>query len=167
MNLYVLRHGQAVEPGEGGISRDADRPLTPKGERRTWLAGEAMRSLELSLDLVLTSPYKRTLQTAEIVVKVLKLEKHLRVTETLGPGSSARRLIDLINRHSPAPGNVLVVGHEPGLSELISALIFGESTGGIVMKKGALCKLEVPVLRYTRCARLEWLLTAPQLCLMT
>lgn len=167
MNLYLLRHGLATEPGEGGIKRDSDRPLTAKGERRTCRAGEAMRAMDLSFDLVLTSPYKRARQTAEIIADALDARERLHVAETLAPGGNSRRLIESINRRDPRPGEVLLVGHEPGLSELISVLVFGDATGGIVMKKGGLCKLEISSLTHSRCARLEWLLTARQLCSLT
>lgn len=167
MNLYLLRHGLATEPGEGGITRDSDRPLTVKGERRTGRAGEAMRAMDLSFDLILTSPYKRARQTAEIIADALDAKERLHVAETLAPGGNSRRLIESINRREPRPGEVLLVGHEPGLSELISVLVFGDATGGIVMKKGGLCKLEISSLSHSRCARLQWLLTAQQLCSLT
>jgi phosphohistidine phosphatase len=54
-------------------------------------------------------------------------------------------------------------GHEPQLSKLISYLIAGNSGLAVTMKKGGLCKLDVPRLRYARAAALEWLLTPSQL----
>ena len=66
MNLYLLRHGIAVERGTPGLDKDADRSLTPKGERRLWRITEAMEALKLSFDLILSSPYLRARQTAEI-----------------------------------------------------------------------------------------------------
>jgi len=56
MNLYLLRHGLAVEPGTDGFSKDSDRPLTPKGERKLWKTAQAMEDLELSFDWILCSP---------------------------------------------------------------------------------------------------------------
>jgi len=58
---------------------------------------------------------------------------------------------------------VLVVGHEPGLSRLISVLTSGQARTSIDLKKGALCKLTAAALEYDRCATLEWLLTSRQL----
>ena len=52
---------------------------------------------------------------------------------------------------------VLLVGHEPGLSRLISVLLSGKQSLAITMKKGGICKLVMPGLRYGRCASLEWL----------
>ena len=88
MNLYILRHGIAVDHGTPGFSNDADRPLTPEGERKLQRIAKAMQALDLGLDLILTSPYLRARQTAEGVAEVLKLRKKLEFTYTLTPGGS-------------------------------------------------------------------------------
>ncbi len=166
MNLYILRHGLAVEPGTPGYARDADRPLTPEGEQKLGQIAEAMGAQELSFDLILSSPYVRARQTAEIVAKGLKLRKRLEFSETLTPSGSFKKLIELLNRIDPEPENVLLVGHEPYLSELISLLVCGNAGGRVVLKKGGLCKLAAEFLEPSRCALLEWLLTPKQMALM-
>ena len=75
MKLYILRHGIAVEPGTPGYETDADRPLTSEGERKMRQIAGAMEALELSFDLILSSPYLRARQTAEIVAEVLTARK--------------------------------------------------------------------------------------------
>src|SRR5258708_7959635 len=65
-----------------------------------------------------------------------------------------------------APGEVLLVGHEPNLSELISLLVSGDARLSITMKKGGLCKVSAEILAARRCASLEWLLTPKQMGLM-
>ena len=167
MNLYVLRHGIAVEPGTPGYERDADRPLTPEGERKLWRIAEAMEALELSFDLILSSPYLRALQTAEIVAKALKGRKKVELSESLTPGGSTKKLVELLNRVQPSPESVLLVGHEPYLSGLISLLVSGDAGFAVVMKKGGLCKLSTESLKPGRCAALEWLLTPKQMALMS
>jgi phosphohistidine phosphatase len=167
MNLYVLRHGIAVEPGTPGYERDADRPLTPEGERKLRQIAEAMEALELSFDLILSSPYLRALQTAEIVAKALKGRKKVELSESLTPGGSTRKLVELLNRVQPSPESVLLVGHEPYLSGLISLLVSGDAGFAVVMKKGGLCKLSTESLKPGRCAALEWLLTPKQMALMS
>jgi phosphohistidine phosphatase len=167
MNLYVLRHGIAVEPGTPGYERDADRPLTPEGERKLRQIAEAMEALELSFDLILSSPYLRALQTAEIVAKALKGRKKVELSESLTPGGSTRKLVELLNRVQPSPESVLLVGHEPYLSGLISLLVSGDAGFAVVMKKGGLCKLSTESLKSGRCAALEWLLTPKQMALMS
>ena len=166
MNIFILRHGIAVEPGTHGFENDADRPLIPKGERRLRSTAAAMKKLELSFDLILSSPFVRAKQTAEIVATELKLKKRIEFFEGLVPGGNPRALIHALNELKPAPENLLLVGHEPSLSRLISLLVSGEPDAAIEMKKGGLCKLEVWELWHGQCARLAWLLTPLQMELM-
>ena len=145
MNLYILRHGIAVEPGTPGYEKDADRPLTPEGEHKLLQIAKAMDALDLSFDVILSSPYVRARQTAD---------------------SNPKKLVNLLTHLQPLPEKVLLVGHEPFLSGLISLLVFGQVTLAVVMKKGGLCKLSTGALKTGRCASLEWLLTPKQMALM-
>jgi len=166
MNLYLLRHGLAVEPGAPGYAKDSARPLTPEGERKLRRIGKAMKAQDLSFDLILSSPYVRARQTAEIVAEALGLRKRLECTEDLTPGGSRRSLIASLNQRKPQPEEVLLVGHEPYLSEFISLLLSGETDLPVVMKKGGLCKLSIPAIEHGQCASLEWLLTPRQMTQM-
>ena len=166
MKLYVLRHGIAVEPGTPGYATDADRPLTPEGERKLRQIAKAMEALELSFDLILSSPYLRARQTAEIVAEVLKARKKLELSDCLMPGGSTKKLVELLKGLHPCPESVLLVGHEPYLSGLISLLVSGREAFAVIMKKGGLCKLSTESLAHGRCAALEWLLTPKQMALM-
>jgi phosphohistidine phosphatase len=166
MNLYLLRHGLAVEPGTPGYAQDADRPLTPEGEGKLWKIAEGLEALGLSFDRILSSPYVRARQTAEIVAEALRAKKKLEFTDTLTPGGSRKKLIELLTHLDPAPEDVLLVGHEPYLSELISLFVSGDADLSITMKKAGLCKLSIQTLRPGRCATLEWLLTPKQMAMM-
>ncbi len=166
MDLYILRHGSAVEPGTPGYENDADRPMTPEGERKLRQVADAMEALELSFDLILSSPYLRARQTAEIVAAALGAHKQLEFSDTLAPAGSVKKLVDLLTRREPSPGNVLLVGHEPYLSGLISLLVSGKESFAVVMKKGGLCKVTAESLKPGRCAVLQWLLTPQQMALM-
>lgn len=166
MNLYLLRHGVAVEPGTHGFARDADRPLTPEGEQKLRKIAKAIEAMELSFDLILSSPYVRARQTAEIVAEALRARKKLEFSDALVPAGSFKQLIELLNHLQPPPGNVVLVGHEPFLSELISLLVAGPGGAAVVMKKGGLCKLSIQALHAGRCATFNWLLTPKQMALM-
>jgi phosphohistidine phosphatase len=166
VDLYLLRHGIAVEPGTPGYENDSERPLIPKGERRLRAVAAAMEKLELSFDLILSSPFIRAWQTAEIVAGELKLRKQIKISDELVPGGNPKELIQALNELKPEPENVLLVGHEPSLSRLISLLVSGNADAAIEMKKGGLCKLEAGELRPGQCARLAWLLTPAQMEMM-
>jgi phosphohistidine phosphatase len=166
MNLYLLRHGIAVDPSAPDFAKDAERPLTPKGRRRLRQIAGAMGALKISFDVIFSSPYVRARQTAEIVAKELKQRKKLKFTDELTPGGNPKSLIQRLNELKPRPENILLVGHEPYLSKLIALLTAGNTSMEIDLKKGGLCKLETESLRYTRCATLAWLLTPRHLALM-
>ena len=163
MNIFILRHGVAVEPGTPGYENDSERPLIPKGERRLHSAAVTMKKLELSFDLILSSPFIRAKQTAEIIASELKLKKRVEFFGGLVPGGNSKALIYALNELKPSPENVLLVGHEPSLSRLISLLVSGGADAAIEMKKGGLCKLEASELQHGHCAKLAWLLTPAQL----
>ena len=163
MILYFLRHAIAVERGAPGFGDDSLRPLSSDGRTKMHAIAAGMQSMKLSFDLVLSSPYLRARQTAEIVVHQFGIESLLRFTEHLEPGGDPQRLMREVANVEGSPENVLLVGHEPFLGELISVLLTGESTLGVTLKKGGLCCLTVDRPRYGRCAILDWLLTPRQL----
>lgn len=142
-----------------GFEKDSERPLTGKGRRQLRRSAAAMKRMKLRFDLVLSSPYVRARETAEIVVEELDLKKRLRLSDTLKCENEPESMIVEIGRLKPAPKNLLLVGHEPYLSELVSRLVSGN--GGLAMdfKKGGLCKLEMEKLDGRVVARLLWLLT--------
>jgi phosphohistidine phosphatase len=166
MNLFLLRHGIAVERGDLDFANDDARPLTPKGKRQLRQAAAALRALELRFDAILSSPLVRARQTAEIVAAELKLQKRLAFADELKPGGSAKKLVQKIAALKPPPENILLVGHEPDFSELISLLVTGATGAGFALKKGGLAKLEIEKLRAGKCATLAWLLTPAQMKLM-
>ena len=166
MNLYLLRHGLATEPSVRRLAKDSERSLTPEGKRKMRQIAKSMKALELSFDLILSSPYLRARQTAEIVASAFRADQKLVLAEELTPGASAKGLIHRINSLNPTPENLLLVGHEPSLSQLISLWVAGDPYSSITLKKGGLCRLAVEALQPGRCATLEWLLTPKHMCLM-
>ncbi|HXX62966.1 MAG TPA: phosphohistidine phosphatase SixA [Bacteroidota bacterium] len=163
MNLFILRHAIAMERGVEFQGADADRPLSPKGRKKMVKIARAMKALELSFDLILSSPFTRARETAELAARELSLESVLEYSSHLESGGDPAKLVADLSARVPAPENILLVGHEPQLSHLISVLLSGEGSMEIAFKKGGLCKLEVATLRFARCAALHWLLTPNQL----
>lgn len=166
MMLYLMRHGLAVEPGTPGFKTDADRALTGKGRRQMRKIAGALAEMELEFDLILSSPFVRARQTAEIVAATLKLKKHLKFSNALAVGGEPAILLRQLERLKPLPENLLLVGHEPGLSRLLSILLTGNTRLNVDFKKGGLCKLEINTLRLGACATLDWMLTPGQMKLM-
>jgi len=166
MKLYVLRHGIAVMRNDLDVHSDSERKLTPRGRRQLHQTAAALKKMGVRFDLIFSSPYLRAKQTAEIVAASLKLKKRLKFSEALAPDGSPKDLVREVSESSPAPGSVLLVGHEPYLSSLISLLTTGGTELAMDFKKGGLCKLETEALGFARCATLAWLLTPKQMKLM-
>jgi phosphohistidine phosphatase len=164
MELFLLRHGIAAERGTEPFTNDSHRPLTAVGLKRTRKIARAIKALRPRFDLVLTSPYVRAKQTADIVLEVLELHSVLRLSSHLAPGAKPRALIAELQQLCKSEAHVLLVGHEPDLSRLASLLISGRTLSDITLKKAGLIKLQVDLLGAGRCASLEFLLT-PRLLL--
>jgi phosphohistidine phosphatase len=166
MNLYVLRHAEAEPKGPSWAAHDHERPLTPSGIKKFERSLKGLRGLELKIDLVLSSPFTRARQTAEIFCRAFKAGRKLEFTLHLIPSGDPRKLISDLRQSYADRENIVIVGHEPYLSELVSQLIGGDIYSNLALKKGGICKLEADKLAYDRCATLKWLLTPRQLLLM-
>jgi phosphohistidine phosphatase len=166
MELYLMRHGAAVEPGTKGYEVDADRPLEAKGRKQTRYAVAALKNMEISFDLILTSPLVRARETATLLSQSLKLSRCLELADELKPESPKEKLIQRLIARKSAPKRVLCVGHEPDLGELASWLLTGAVSERFPLKKGALIRLDIPKLKAGQCAVLTWWLTPPQIKLM-
>jgi phosphohistidine phosphatase len=163
MNIFILRHGIAVERGTPGFDKDSERPLTPKGKRQLRKSAAGMKRMKLRFDLILSSPYERARRTAEIVAGELKLKKRLKFTDSLKYESDPEKMVGEMATLKPMPHNVLLVGHEPYLSRLASLLASGSGDFAMDLRKGGLGKLEAESLHAGKCAQLAWLLTPKQM----
>jgi phosphohistidine phosphatase len=163
MELYLLRHAPAEIQGDTWKGTDKNRPLSRKGVKKMRKMVAAMKHLHLTFDLILTSPYRRARETAELAAKKIRHPHAVRVSKHLKVGGNSRMLIREIVTGYGHCERVLLVGHEPGLSRLISVLLSGKQSLVITMKKGGICKLTTPGLRYGRCASLEWLIGPAEL----
>ncbi len=165
MNLYVVRHAIA-EQRDTSSSEDEDsrRPLTQTGRKKFRQIAKGLRDMDTQIDLILSSPYLRAADTARILQKKLDLDKDkLVMMDDLSPVGDPDRLIKDIAEKYGTIQNIALVGHEPGLSRLISVLLSGDPTLPITLKKGGVCCLTTDKLEYGRCATLEWLLAPAQL----
>ena len=116
MQLYFLRHGEADWPG--WTKPDDERPLTDFGKKEVRQVARFLNRLKVKTDLVVTSPLPRASQTAEVAAEQLKTK--LRQDEALEPGFGISELRNVLKRHRSKV--LLLVGHEPDLSSVISAL---------------------------------------------
>ena len=142
MKLYLCRHAVAKEFVRGG---DSQRPLTTAGKKKFARAAAGLATLNPPIAIIFTSPYVRTLQTAEILVKTLGRPagavKGARVPviaiAELAPGGTPKLLLEQLKSQKRRPPAILAVGHEPDLSRFLGQLCFGEA-GRVRFKKGAI-----------------------------
>jgi phosphohistidine phosphatase len=139
MHVYFLRHGQAVGRAEWK-GNDSARPLTEAGVEALRREAEAIKRLGLGLEVIVTSPYLRAAQTAEIVAEHLDMRGRLMRDKRLAPGFGVRKLGEILGENEMA-GAVMLVGHEPDLSETVAELVGG---GRMTFKKGALARVDLP-----------------------
>jgi phosphohistidine phosphatase len=166
MNLYFMRHGIAVERGESSQrSDDRNRQLTPKGIKRINKEAKGLVALSLSFDRILTSPFERARHTAKIVAQTLRIEDRLEEIPQLGADQSVKDLLSVLAGY-PTDQEILLVGHEPLLSNTVSFLLSATVGAEIRLKKGGLCCLEVDGIPAKKRAVLHWALTPKQLRLL-
>jgi phosphohistidine phosphatase len=158
MNLYILRHAIALDKQKWNKA-DSDRPLIEEGANKFKKIAKGLRHLDLEIDWILTSPFRRAYDTAMIAAKELKLKKKVRVIKSLAPDGDPKTLVRHLALNFRSWESVIVVGHDPYLSRLISILVSGSSELSLELDKGSFAKLSADSLTYGQCARLEWLLT--------
>jgi len=159
MELYFLRHAIAAEPGTIAISHDSERPLTAEGIEKMKKAAEGMRRIGLSVDQIVSSPYVRALETANIVAEGLGFKGKIRFSDTLIPNADFKSFFKLL-REFKSNEKILLVGHMPSIGEFISTLIFGKEVPAMDYKKGGLCRVDMPdVLMPSALGQLKWFLT--------
>jgi phosphohistidine phosphatase len=157
MNLYLVRHGEAVPTG-GSVGRDADRPLSVRGEEEATLMGRILAEICPALEKVITSPLLRCVRTGEIMGNEISRHPIFSVSNHLAPGFRNKTLYDeLVMRCGD--GDVLAVGHQPDLSGFIAYLIAGSTSASVTMVPGAVARLTVKTGKSRPDAALEWLLT--------
>jgi len=137
--LFILRHGIAVPHGMPGIADD-ERPLTSKGEQRMRQVGRGLAALRLDVERIVTSPLPRARRTAQIVAQELDLIDKLETSMMLSAGADPHRLRDWLRNRSE--DRLMIVGHNPDLSDLVGLLILGDvGRFPFELKKGGLAAL--------------------------
>lgn len=122
VELYLVRHGQAVPHDTPGIADD-DRPLTDDGEKEMRKVARGLRRLKVDPDRILTSPLPRARRTAEIVAERLGKEDALEDADALRAGRDGASIRDWLGTRTEA--SLMIVGHDPAFSDLIGLLVGG------------------------------------------
>jgi phosphohistidine phosphatase len=139
MELYLLRHAIAEEHSATG--RDADRRLTEEGKEKLRRVLKRAASAGVSPSLILSSPYKRAVETAEIAASELRYKGEILRVGSLTPDSSPPSVWSEIRDRRDQP-SILLAGHEPLFSATVAWLL-GSTRSIVEFKKAALVRIDV------------------------
>src|ERR1039458_8958649 len=121
MNLYILRHASA------GLRRpnpilDRKRPLDKEGKRHCLQLAHVLNAMKLQFDLIVSSPLKRSMQTASLVGTEMGYEAKILSSAALAPDATFAQFQKLLREYADHE-NLLVVGHNPNLTAFLGSLL--------------------------------------------
>ena len=155
MDLYLIRHADAVALGEQGITDDVDRPLTPEGETQARNIAAALRKHGVMLKLVVTSPLRRARQTADALMRDWPAPvPELLVCDELAPGGKRRKLAKFLESWNAE--QVALVGHQPDIDTLAGWLI-GSKKASLCLAKAAVAHIACANEIDKGCGTLTWM----------
>jgi phosphohistidine phosphatase len=154
MIIYFLRHASAGEH-LANPKKDEKRALDKEGIEQCGYVGRALAALEAQVDVIVSSPLKRATQTASLVGNEMGYEGKLQIETGLRPEATFSDFRKLVEKYARQEA-IMVVGHNPNLSQFLGAIISDSGCeASVELKKGAVAKVEMR--RST--GTLQWCLT--------
>jgi phosphohistidine phosphatase len=142
MVIYFLRHANAGQKHFSNAEKDEKRPIDKLGEEQSHDVGRALAAMGAAVNVIISSPLTRALQTAAIVSQELGHEEKLAIDDSLRPEASFDQFKALLNRHKDKAA-IMVVGHDPSMTEFVNRVLSGGGPlAAIEMKKGGVAKVE-------------------------
>jgi phosphohistidine phosphatase len=155
LQIYLLRHGIAENSSPG--KSDSERALTGEGKEKLRRVLARAHAAGAAPSLILSSPYRRAMETAEIAAEVLEYEGKVVKTRALVPDASPFDTWDEI-RERPGERAVLLASHEPLMSTL-AAFLLASPALSVDMKKAALLRVDCEHIGPEPKGVLKWMLT--------
>lgn len=132
MDLYLIRHADALPVGENGAEEDDDRVLSADGEEQAKRVGRFLKSQKVEFDRVFASPLVRARQTAEILLRAAESSLAPTLVSELTPNARPKKLARLLMKSSGE--RIAIVGHLPHLADF-TAWIIGSKKAQIDLAK--------------------------------
>jgi phosphohistidine phosphatase len=154
MNLYLMRHADAVDNGKHGVQRDADRMLSEKGLRQISRIAGFLEDQGVRLDSIVSSPFLRARQTAELLAGRVAPDIAVTLLHELEPGVVPETFMRALRRYRS--DSLLAVGHMPDLSYLVGSLMAKTANPLLDFKTAAVASLEVEDGLHAGTAVLQW-----------
>ena len=141
MNLYLMRHANA------GLSRvnpllDNKRALIKEGKEQCVLMAHLLSALDAQIEVIVSSPLKRALQTAQFVGTELGFDGKVEISKALAMNGDYAAFQDLLARYADREG-VLAVGHNPNLFQFLGRLVTGNGGANLRMRKGSVARVDM------------------------
>ncbi|MGE3273857.1 MAG: phosphohistidine phosphatase SixA [Vicinamibacterales bacterium] len=155
IEVYLVRHAIAADRGPR-YPDDRVRPLTADGVSRFRRAVQGLAALDVTLDVVFTSPLLRARETADLLAAGLKPKPAVEILEALAPGGAPKDVLAAIARAGRTSARLALVGHQPELGDLAARLL--GARGRIEFKKGGVALVEVERSTPGGPGMLRWLL---------
>jgi phosphohistidine phosphatase len=155
MELYLLRHGIAEDHAATG--RDPDRALTEEGRNKLRRVMKRAAVAGVSPSLIISSPYKRAVETAEIAASELDYKGKILRVGSLTPDSSPPSVWSEIREHRNE-SSILLAGHEPLFSATV-AFLLGSTNQMVDFRKAALMRIDIHSFGASPQGVLQWMLT--------
>jgi phosphohistidine phosphatase len=157
MDLYLIRHADALALGERGITEDSDRPLSTEGEQQAGLVGKMFAQRGIRLDKLVASPHVRAQQTATLLMREgPQPAPELITSNALLPNAKPRKLAKLLR--SLTGDRVGLVGHLPHIAEWAGWLI-GAKNAELGFAKAGVAYIACGEFPAKGLGTLEWLVT--------
>lgn len=141
MIIYFLRHASAGEK-RANSRQDEKRPLDKQGIDQCRFVGAALAAADIQVDLIISSPLKRATQSASLVGNELGYDGDLKIETSLRPEASFESFREMLRKYSKLD-TIMVVGHNPSLSEFCGLLLTnGIDTRVVELKKAGVARVE-------------------------
>jgi len=141
MNLYLMRHANAGL-SRGNTALDDKRSLIKEGKEQCILMARVLSALNVQVDVVVSSPLKRSLQTAQLVGTELGYDSKVEISSALEPGADFADFQDMLAKYAGYEG-VLAVGHNPNVFQFLGRLITGNGGAAIRMRKCSVARVDM------------------------
>jgi phosphohistidine phosphatase len=141
MILYLMRHANAGMPRENP-TLDAKRSLIKEGKEQCVLMARVLSALKAQVDVVVSSPLKRALQTAQFVGTELGYDGKVEISPALALDADYTAFQKMLAKYADREG-VLIVGHNPNLFQFLGRLVTGNGGASIRMRKGSVARIDL------------------------
>ena len=141
MNLYLMRHANAGLGRENPLL-DAKRALVKEGKEQCILMARTLSALKVQIDVIVSSPLKRALQTAQLVGTEMGYDARVEISQALSPDADYDDFHQMLAHYSGYDG-VLAVGHNPNVFQFLGRLITGNGGAAVRMRKGSVARIDL------------------------